>query len=45
MPTGIPDAVYRWYHSSYPTLSFNPDWLQACVDYLLVSELHLFLCN
>ncbi|KAG0657382.1 hypothetical protein C6P46_006566 [Rhodotorula mucilaginosa] len=35
MPTGIPDAVYRWYHSSYPTLSFNPDWLQACVDYLL----------
>ncbi|GAA5864371.1 hypothetical protein JCM3774_002767 [Rhodotorula dairenensis] len=36
--SGIPDALYKWYRSSYPTLSFNPDWLAACVEYLVENE-------
>lgn len=36
-PTVVPDALYKWYRSAYgPALSFNPDWLDACVQYLLV---------
>ncbi|GAA5985135.1 hypothetical protein JCM10908_002536 [Rhodotorula pacifica] len=38
MSAPIPEALHRWYRSSYPTLSFNPEWLQACVDYLVENE-------
>ncbi|GAA5909629.1 uncharacterized protein JCM6883_004577 [Sporobolomyces salmoneus] len=30
----IPPAFHGWYKSNYPTLVFNPDWLNACVEYL-----------
>lgn len=36
MATVIPEALHRWYRSAYPTLEFQPEWLQACVDYLVV---------
>ncbi|POY76259.1 hypothetical protein BMF94_0454 [Rhodotorula taiwanensis] len=38
MSSQIPEALHRWFRSAYPTLSFRPDWLQACVDYLLENE-------
>ncbi|GAA6005210.1 hypothetical protein JCM11491_002621 [Sporobolomyces phaffii] len=30
----IPPAFHGWYKSNYPTLVFNPEWLNACVEYL-----------
>lgn len=32
----LPPALLAWYRSSYPTLQFNPEWLEACVEYLQV---------
>ncbi|KPV73849.1 uncharacterized protein RHOBADRAFT_54443 [Rhodotorula graminis WP1] len=34
----IPPALHAWYRSSYPTLQFNPEWLEACVEYLQESD-------
>ncbi|GAA5895775.1 hypothetical protein JCM8208_005085 [Rhodotorula glutinis] len=34
----IPPALHSWYRSSYPTLQFNPEWLEACVEYLKESD-------
>jgi len=36
---GIPPAFLAWYRSTYPTLQFNPEWLEACVEYLQVGRL------
>lgn len=36
---GLPPALLAWYRSSYPTLQFNPEWLEACVEYLQVRGL------
>ncbi|GAA5860921.1 hypothetical protein JCM1840_002006 [Sporobolomyces johnsonii] len=30
----VPPALLGWYRTAYPTLTFNPDWLEACVEYL-----------
>ncbi|BGP42701.1 hypothetical protein JCM10450v2_006810 [Rhodotorula kratochvilovae] len=34
----LPPAFLAWYRSSYPTLQFNPEWLDACVEYLQESD-------
>ncbi|CEQ41679.1 SPOSA6832_03418 [Sporobolomyces salmonicolor] len=33
----VPSALLGWYRTAYPTLVFNPEWLEACVEYLQVS--------
>ncbi|GAA5965877.1 hypothetical protein JCM21900_004935 [Sporobolomyces salmonicolor] len=30
----VPPALVGWYRTAYPTLVFNPEWLEACVEYL-----------
>ncbi|GAA5946282.1 hypothetical protein JCM3765_000182 [Sporobolomyces pararoseus] len=30
----IPQSFKGWYKSNYPTLVFNPEWLNACIEYL-----------
>ncbi|GAA5942735.1 hypothetical protein JCM1841_006567 [Sporobolomyces salmonicolor] len=30
----VPSALLGWYRTAYPTLVFNPEWLEACVEYL-----------
>lgn len=39
----IPPGLHGWYKTAYPTLVFNPDWLEACVEYLQVSFISLSL--
>ncbi|BGP34631.1 hypothetical protein JCM10296v2_006453 [Rhodotorula toruloides] len=34
----LPPALLAWYRSSYPTLQFNPEWLEACVEYLQAND-------
>ncbi|BGP26959.1 DUF1767 domain containing protein [Rhodotorula toruloides] len=34
----VPPALFAWYRASYPTLRFNPDWLEACVEYLKAKD-------
>ncbi|GAA5843229.1 hypothetical protein JCM9279_002030 [Rhodotorula babjevae] len=34
----VPPALHNWYRATYPTLQFNPEWLEACVEYLQESD-------
>ncbi|GAA6059713.1 hypothetical protein JCM10212_000241 [Sporobolomyces blumeae] len=35
MPSApLPDAFVAWYRTNYASVSFNPEWIDACVDYI-----------
>lgn len=41
--TTVPTPLIRWFKSTYPTLQFSPDWIEACVQYLRVRSFLLLL--